>query len=65
MSISEHRHNLYGEEKIKVVPKEKKELPLLLEMGKSFDTQKIPRTESRRLTFPARRLYQFRVNFKP
>jgi hypothetical protein len=41
----------YGEEEVEVVLKKKRELPLLLEMGKSFDTQKIPWMGNRRLTF--------------
>ncbi|MGI6354854.1 MAG: transposase [Lentisphaeria bacterium] len=41
----------YGEEKVEVVLKKKRELPLLLEMGKSFDAQKIPWMGNRRLTF--------------
>ena len=40
----------YGEEEVEVVLKKKRELPMLLEMGKSFDTQKIPWMGNRRLT---------------
>jgi len=41
----------YNEEEVEVVLKKKRELPLLLEMGKSFGTQKIPWMGNRRLTF--------------
>lgn len=41
----------YGEEEVEVVLKKKRELPMLLEMGKSFDTQKIPWMGNRRITF--------------
>ena len=41
----------YGEEKVEAVLKKKRGLPLLLEMGKSFDAQKILWMGNRRLTF--------------
>jgi len=41
----------YGGEEIEVVLKKKRELPLLLEMGKSFGTQTIPWLGNRRLIF--------------